>query len=153
MGKELLEECEDGFVIDPSSSHKPPQKRRRKGSTNPKRKSLDPYLKLHVQQYQIISVLQRQILRKAWQFQATITYILAHTAHTTQPLPVFFYPYNLIIKHLDRRVMGKNAISALIYGTEFTYTYYHPSSLHIFNPYKAQKSKLQWSCVDRQNNI
>lgn len=42
------------------------------------------------------------------------------------------HPYNIIVKHIDRRVMRKdNLTGALIYSTDFSNTYYHPSSEHI----------------------
>ena len=40
-------------------------------------------------------------------------------------------PYNLCIKHVDKRVIGKNANGHLIYSGDFTNTYYHPSISHI----------------------
>ena len=40
-------------------------------------------------------------------------------------------PYNLCIKHVGKRVIGKNADGRLVYSTDFTNTYYHPSISHI----------------------
>ena len=40
-------------------------------------------------------------------------------------------PYNLCIKHVDKRLIGKNADGRLVYSTDFTNTYYHPSISHI----------------------
>ena len=40
-------------------------------------------------------------------------------------------PNNLIVKHLDKRVTGKSSDGQLVYRTDFSNTYYHPSSLHI----------------------
>lgn len=40
-------------------------------------------------------------------------------------------PNNLVIKHIDRRVIGKNSAGNLIYGSDFTNTYYHPNISHI----------------------
>ena len=42
------------------------------------------------------------------------------------------HPCNIIVKHAVRRVMRKdNLTGALIYSTDFSNTYYHPSSEHI----------------------
>ena len=40
-------------------------------------------------------------------------------------------PFNLCIKHVDKRVIGKNADGHLIYSRDYTNTYYHPSMPHI----------------------
>ena len=40
-------------------------------------------------------------------------------------------PYNLVIKHVDKRVTGKNAAGHLVYSGDYTNTYYHPSNSHI----------------------
>ena len=40
-------------------------------------------------------------------------------------------PYNLCVKHVDKRVIGKNADGHLIYSRDYTNTYYHPSMPHI----------------------
>ena len=41
-------------------------------------------------------------------------------------------PYNIVVKHLDRRVVGKdNDTGALLYARDFTNTYYHPNPSHI----------------------
>ncbi len=216
MGKELLEECEDGFLIDPSSSHKPPQKRRRKGSTNPKRKKPGPVPETAAVSNNFSATTAN--IAESLTIPSNNNVHLEHTQHVqpnlsqysfpnnqppfvNQPPPPYpqhqsafhsFFnpintlrypspsllthplglderlhwnsgrsphpyeivafpsnvkkcygcgsefveqykhsPYNLIIKHLDRRVMGKDALGALIYSTDFTNTYYHPSSLHI----------------------
>ena len=42
------------------------------------------------------------------------------------------HPYDIIVKHVDRRVMRKDHLTGvLIYSTDFSNTYYHPSSEHI----------------------
>ena len=42
------------------------------------------------------------------------------------------HPYDIIVKHADRRVMRKDHLTgALIHSTDFSNTYYHPSSEHI----------------------
>ncbi|XP_015771522.1 PREDICTED: uncharacterized protein LOC107349844 isoform X3 [Acropora digitifera] len=41
-------------------------------------------------------------------------------------------PYNIVVKHLDQRVMGKDSNSgALLYARDFTNTYYHLNPSHI----------------------
>ena len=40
-------------------------------------------------------------------------------------------PFNLCIKHVDKRVIGKNADGHLIYSRDYTNTYYHPSMPHM----------------------
>ena len=40
-------------------------------------------------------------------------------------------PNNLVIKHIDRRVIDKNSAGNLIYGSDFTNAYYHPNISHI----------------------
>jgi len=40
-------------------------------------------------------------------------------------------PDNKVIKHVDRRVKGKNSAGNLIYGSDFTNTYYHPNISHV----------------------
>ena len=42
------------------------------------------------------------------------------------------HPYDIIVKHVDRCVMRKDHLTgALIYSTDFSNTYYYPSSEHI----------------------
>lgn len=41
-------------------------------------------------------------------------------------------PYNLVVKHVDRRVTGKNDFTGqLIYSRDFSNTYYHLAKSHI----------------------
>ena len=41
-------------------------------------------------------------------------------------------PCNLIVKHLDRRVLGKHSLTGqLLYSNDFSNTYYHPVASHI----------------------
>ena len=41
-------------------------------------------------------------------------------------------PYNVVVKHIDRRVMRRDqATGALVYSPDYTNTYYHPSFAHI----------------------
>ena len=41
-------------------------------------------------------------------------------------------PCNLVIKHLDRRVLGKSSLTGqLLYSSDFSNTYYHPVASHI----------------------
>lgn len=41
-------------------------------------------------------------------------------------------PYNIVVKHVDRRVVRKDGnTGALVYSTDFTNTYYHPNPSHI----------------------
>ena len=41
-------------------------------------------------------------------------------------------PYNIVVKHVDRRVVRRDDnTGALVYSTDFTNTYYHPSPAHI----------------------
>ena len=40
-------------------------------------------------------------------------------------------PYNLVIKHMDRRIAGKDSFGQLRYSVDFNNTYYHPSMAHI----------------------
>ena len=41
-------------------------------------------------------------------------------------------PYNIVVKHLDRRMVGKVGNTGTpVYNTDFTNTYYHPNPLHI----------------------
>lgn len=41
-------------------------------------------------------------------------------------------PYNIVVKHLDQRVIGKDSnTGALLYARDFTDTYYHPNPSHI----------------------
>ena len=41
-------------------------------------------------------------------------------------------PYNIVVKHLDQRVVGKDSnTGALLYARDFTNTYYHPNPSHI----------------------
>ena len=54
-------------------------------------------------------------------------------------------PNNIIVKHLDKRVTGKNSDGQLVYSTDFSNTYYHPSLLHIK---RKKKSGLQWDCFN-----
>ena len=41
------------------------------------------------------------------------------------------YPNNLIVKHLDRRIRGKNQEGQLLYNVDFTPSYYHSNRDHI----------------------
>ena len=41
-------------------------------------------------------------------------------------------PHNIVVKHVDRRqVRRDDNTGALVYSTDFTNTYYHPSPAHI----------------------
>ena len=41
-------------------------------------------------------------------------------------------PYNIVVKHVDRRLRGKDSnTGASVYNTDFTNTYYHPKPSHI----------------------
>ena len=41
-------------------------------------------------------------------------------------------PYNIVVKHVDRRVVRRDDnTGALVYSTDFTSTYYHPNPAHI----------------------
>ena len=41
-------------------------------------------------------------------------------------------PCNLVVKHLDRRVLGKSSLTGqLLYSNDFSNTYYHPVASHI----------------------
>ena len=40
-------------------------------------------------------------------------------------------PYNIIVKHVDRRIRGRNASGNIVYNQDFTNTYYHLSKDHI----------------------
>ena len=40
-------------------------------------------------------------------------------------------PYDLCVKHVDKRLIGKNGDGHLIYSRDYTNTYYHPSMPHI----------------------
>ena len=41
-------------------------------------------------------------------------------------------PNNIVVKHVDRRVVGKDGnTGTLVYDTDFTNTYYHPNPSHI----------------------
>ena len=41
-------------------------------------------------------------------------------------------PCNLIVKHLDRKVLGKNSLTGqLLYSNDFSNTYYHQEASHI----------------------
>ena len=41
-------------------------------------------------------------------------------------------PYNIVVKHVDRRVVGKDSNTGeLLYARDFTNTYYHPNPSHI----------------------
>ena len=41
-------------------------------------------------------------------------------------------PHNIVVKHVDRRQVGRDDnTGALVYSTDFTNTYYHPSPAHI----------------------
>ena len=40
-------------------------------------------------------------------------------------------PNNVIVKHVDRRLRGRNEKGQLVYSPDFTNTYYHPISSHI----------------------
>ena len=41
-------------------------------------------------------------------------------------------PFNLVVKHMDRRVMKRNAQTGqLIFNQDFSNTYYHPVATHI----------------------
>ena len=40
-------------------------------------------------------------------------------------------PYNIIVKHVDRRIRGRDASGNIVYNQDFTNTYYHLSKDHI----------------------
>ena len=40
-------------------------------------------------------------------------------------------PNNVIVKHVDRRLRGRDEKGQLVYSPDFTNTYYHPISSHI----------------------
>jgi hypothetical protein len=40
-------------------------------------------------------------------------------------------PYNIIIKHVDRRIRGRDASGNIVHNQDFTNTYYHLSKDHI----------------------
>jgi len=40
-------------------------------------------------------------------------------------------PYNLVIKHMDKRIIGKDPLGQLRFSVDFTNTYYHPVKAHI----------------------
>ena len=43
-------------------------------------------------------------------------------------------PHNIVVKHVDRRqVRRDDNKGALVYSTDFTNTYYHPSPAHIMS--------------------
>ena len=45
---------------------------------------------------------------------------------------MFVSPHNIVLKHVDRRVVHRDDNTrALVYSTDFTNTYYHPSPAHI----------------------
>ena len=45
-------------------------------------------------------------------------------------------PYNIVVKHVDRRVVGKDSnTGALLYARDFTNTYYHPNHIYRKNPF------------------
>ena len=46
-------------------------------------------------------------------------------------------PHNVIIKHIDRRVRGKDTVGNLVLCHDFSATYYHPDSKHVVrkNPF------------------
>ena len=41
------------------------------------------------------------------------------------------YPQNIIIRHRDRRIMGKNIFGDLTYSSDFQFTYYHLNRDHV----------------------
>ena len=41
-----------------------------------------------------------------------------------------YYPKNIIIRHRNRRIMGKNIFGDLTYSSDFEFTYYHLSRDH-----------------------
>jgi hypothetical protein len=40
-------------------------------------------------------------------------------------------PYNIIVRHVDRRIRGRDASGNIVYNQDFTNTYYHLSKDHI----------------------
>ena len=40
-------------------------------------------------------------------------------------------PYNIIVKHVNRRTEGKTDIGNLLINPDFTAAYYHPTKSHI----------------------
>lgn len=55
-------------------------------------------------------------------------------------------PYNLVIKHMGRRIAGKDSFGQLRYSVYFNNTYYHPLMTH------AQKKNLLFDgtvCISR----
>ena len=41
--------------------------------------------------------------------------------------------FNLVIKHMDKRIAGKDSLGQLRYSVDFNNTYYHPLKSHIQN--------------------
>ena len=42
-----------------------------------------------------------------------------------------YYPRNIIIRHRDQLIMGKNIFGVLTYSFDFQFTYYHLSRGHV----------------------
>ena len=59
-------------------------------------------------------------------------------------------PYNLVIKHMDRRIAGKDTLGQLRYSVDFNNTYYHPLMVHIQkkNPFFDGTVRISRSLYD-----
>lgn len=59
-------------------------------------------------------------------------------------------PHNLVVKHMDKRIAGKDTLGQLKYSVNFNNTYYHPSMAHIQkkNPYFDGNVRISRSLYD-----
>ena len=219
MGRELLKECEDGFLIDPNSAHKPAQKQPKKVAKRKRKVPESPttaetcanaasvmptstiahvsqpafnnvgshhssnlrfpqpaaqmqYPYLHNspfyirqpphprQQFSFHSSPSNQShpwstpvtylpQREIWSPQQSLQW---HSGYSPHPYEIVVLqasvkkcygcgsefadrlrhpPHNLIVRHMDKRVKGKDRDGKLVYSNDFSNTYYHPTSLHI----------------------
>ena len=59
--------------------------------------------------------------------------------------------FNLVIKHIDRRIRGKDSNGHFIYNSDFIPTYYHPMLSHILrkNPYFDGRVQIKNSLSEK----
>jgi len=55
-------------------------------------------------------------------------------------------PHHIVVKHVDRRQVHRDDnTGALVYSTDFTNTYYHPSPVHIMPKNRASTKPGTWN--------